>query len=397
MHRIAFRVAGGSENIRGPDFDEVLVDGTAIATLENANGPFSLDEHSLRSEALRRFRDVNVRLVVPLVTQGTLIGMLNLGPRMSETDYSSDDHKLLDGLSGNAAAAVRVALLVREHETDMREKERIENEMRVAQLIQRQLVPKDLPVLTGWKVYAYYHPAREVGGDFYDFIHLPDGRLAVVVGDVTGKGVPAALVMASTRSILRGEAPRLLSPARVLERTNDQLVNDIPPEMFVTCFCGVVDPDTGQMVYANAGHSLPFLRDEGGVTEVRATGMPLGLLPGVVYEELEMTLAPATSLVLHSDGLAEALSNTREMFGLPRMMDLIERCFEPELIISHLLDGVRSFTGENWEQDDDITLAVIHRKPAVTGASETEEDERAASRRPRLAPVADGWTAGSRR
>jgi serine phosphatase RsbU (regulator of sigma subunit) len=145
--------------------------------------------------------------VVPLVTQGELIGLLNLGERLSEQEYSADDRKLLESLAGQAAPALRVAQLVREQEAEVRRRERYEQEMRVAQLIQQNFLPKELPAKAGWDVNAFYRPAREVGGDFYDFIDLPDGRLGVVVGDVTDKGVPAALVMASTRSVLRSAGP----------------------------------------------------------------------------------------------------------------------------------------------------------------------------------------------
>src|SRR6266542_242852 len=152
-----------------------------------------------------------------------LIGLLNLGPRRSEQEYSTDDRKLLNDLAGHTAPAVRVAQLVREQEAEIRQRERIEQELRVARLIQQRFLPRQLPELPGWQVAALYRPAREVGGDFYDFIDLPDGLLGIVVGDVTDKGVPAALVMATTHSILRAEAPRLVAPSDVLTRANDLL------------------------------------------------------------------------------------------------------------------------------------------------------------------------------
>ena len=152
--------------------------------------------------------------------------------------------------------------------------------MRVATLIQQQFLPRELPQLDGWQVAAYYGPARAVGGDFYDFIPLPDGRIGIVVGDVTDKGVPAALIMARTQSVLRGEAPRLIEPSAVLQRANEILLPEMPERMFVTCLYGVLDPATGQFTYANAGHLAPYLRTADGVVELRATGMPLGLLAG---------------------------------------------------------------------------------------------------------------------
>ena len=160
-----------------------------------------------------------------------------------------------------------------------------------------------------------------MGGDFYDFIELPDGLIGLVVGDVTDKGVPAALVMATTHSILRAEAPAFVSPSKVLERANDLLVQEIPPQMFVTCLYGVLDPATGRLRYANAGHNLPMSAPDG-VVELRATGMPLGAMPDMTYEEKEATLAPGDTVLLHSDGLVEAHNREREMFGFPRLAAL---------------------------------------------------------------------------
>jgi serine phosphatase RsbU (regulator of sigma subunit) len=359
MSRIEFWVPEGRE-IRGPDFDRISLDEETTRILLDAHGPIDVDSSSAPTSALRRFAEVHIRLCVPLTVQGDLVGVLNLGPRLSETDYSSEDRKLLDDLSGHAAAAVRVALLVREKQADMSERERIHNELRVAQLIQRQLVPKDLPRPRGWKIFASYRPAREVGGDFYDFITLADGQLLIVVGDVTGKGIPAALMMASTRSIIRGEALRLVDPSRILESTNEQLLLDIPRNMFVTCLCALLDPRTGRLTYANAGHSLPYLRSANGVKEVWATGTPLGLLPEIRYESREIAIGGGETILFHSDGLAEAHNQSREMFSLARMQDVIADCSDPERLIDALLNALGSFTGEEWEQEDDITLVVVH-------------------------------------
>jgi anti-sigma regulatory factor (Ser/Thr protein kinase) len=264
---------------------------------------------------------------------------------------------------------VRVAQLVREQEAEVRQRERIEQELRVAQLIQQQFLPQELPDLPGWRVGAYYGPAREVGGDFYDFIKLPDGQVGIVVGDVTDKGVPAALVMATTHSILRAEAPRLVAPSEVLTRANELLVDEMPAHMFVTCLYAVLDPGTGRLRYANAGHNVPYVRTEGGVTELRATGMPLGLLPGMEYEEKEATLAPGEVVLLHSDGLAEAHNGEREMFGFPRVAALTGEASDGEVLIDRLLKELQEFTGPGMEQEDDITLVTLGRRPAGAAAS----------------------------
>jgi serine phosphatase RsbU (regulator of sigma subunit)/anti-sigma regulatory factor (Ser/Thr protein kinase) len=332
-----------------------------LAYFQSASGAVELEGLQLESPAREALLASGVRIVVPLVTQGELVGLLNLGPRLSEQEYSADDRKLLDALAGQAAPAVRVAQLVRQQEGQARERERIEQELRVAQLIQQQFLPHELPDLKGWHVAAYYRPAREVGGDFYDFIDLPGGRIGIVVGDVTDKGVPAALVMATTHSLMRAEAPRLVSPAKVLERVNNLLVDEMPPKMFVTCLYAVLDPQAGTIVFANAGHNLPYVGTRGGTLELRATGMPLGLMVDMAYEETRSTLKPGDSLLLHSDGLAEAHNPAGEMYGFPRLMKEMGEGRDGEALIDQLLLSLDHFVGPGWDQEDDITLVTLQR------------------------------------
>ncbi|MBI3960866.1 MAG: SpoIIE family protein phosphatase, partial [Chloroflexi bacterium] len=277
-----------------------------LAYLHNVNGPVEIARLQMDSPGLAAMKGTGVVVCVPLVSQGELIGVINLGSRRSEQEYSSDDRKLLADLATQAAPAVRVAQLVRQQQLEAVERERMAQELAVAQLVQKTLLPQSLPELDGWAIAAYYQPARAVGGDFYDFRHLPDGKLAIVIGDVTDKGVPAALVMATTRTLLRAASERLVSPGAVLERVNDLLHPDIPARMFVTCLYAVLDPATGHLLYANAGHDLPYRAGPSGVEELRARGMPLGLLPGMAYEEKETTLTPGDTLLLYSDGLVEA-------------------------------------------------------------------------------------------
>jgi serine phosphatase RsbU (regulator of sigma subunit)/anti-sigma regulatory factor (Ser/Thr protein kinase) len=332
-----------------------------LAYFTSAHGTVDLDGLELDSPALAAMRAEGTRLAVPLVSQGELIGLLRLGPRRSEQDYSYDDRKLLDDLATHAAPAIRVAQLVRQQQAELRQRERIDRELEVAQRIQRQFLPRELPDLAGWRVAAHYQPARAVGGDFYDFMELPGGQAGIVVGDVADKGVPAALVMATTHSVLRAEAPRLVSPAAVLERANDLLVDEMPPLMFATCLYAVLDLASGRLRFANAGHNLPFLQSAGDVTDLHATGMPLGLLPGMRYEEREAILHPGDRLLLHSDGLAEAHAPDREMFGFPRLAELCRAPGDGEALIDLLLAELAAFTGPAWEQEDDITLLTLQR------------------------------------
>jgi predicted ester cyclase len=243
------------------------------------------------------------------------------------------------------------------------ERERVEQELKVARHIQQASLPKEVPQLEGWQIAPYYQPAREVGGDFYDFFELRDGRLGLVVGDATGKSVPAALVMASARSMLRAVAQASeYSPGDVLSRVNDSLVIDIPPNMFVTCFYAILDPNSGDLTYANAGHDLPYLHRNGAAEELRARGMPLGLMPRMGYEEKETTLQADEATLLYSDGLVEAHDPKGEMFGFPRLKALISEHGEEDRALGDFLMGeLYSFVGEDWEQEDDITLLTLRR------------------------------------
>jgi predicted ester cyclase len=249
---------------------------------------------------------------------------------------------------------------------ETRERERLEQELEVARRIQQASLPKEVPTLEEWQINPYYQPAREVGGDFYDFLDLADGRLGVVVGDATGKGVPAALMMASTRSTLRAVAQACESPGDALRRVNDPLATDIPSNMFVTCFYAILDPKIGTLSYANAGHDLPYLWHGGDCEELRARGMPLGLMPGMSYEEKEIVLDAGETALFYSDGLVEAHDPNGEMFGFPRLRALIAEHGEERSLGEFLLEELYTFVGESWEQEDDITLLTLRRSSSLS-------------------------------
>jgi serine phosphatase RsbU (regulator of sigma subunit) len=239
------------------------------------------------------------------------------------------------------------------------EGERVAEELRVARLVQEQFLPSELPDLPGWRVATFYRSAREVGGDFYSFIALPDGRVGIAIGDVTDKGAPAALVMSATQGLLRAEAPEVESPSAVLEKLNEVLVLNTPDRMFATCQYLVLDPVTGRMRFANAGHNLPYISSDEGVFGLRATGMPLGLMPGSTYEEKDVIAPPGARLLLHSDGLAEAHNRQGEIFGFPRVVKVLENTHDEDDVIDALLGELDRFTGPEWEQEDDITLVTL--------------------------------------
>ena len=260
------------------------------------------------------------------------------------------------------------AVMEQRLEQERIERERIEQELRVARRIQQASLPKETPTLAGWQISPFYQPAREVGGDFYDFFELEDGRVGVVVGDATGKGIPAALLAEATSNMLRAVAQALdsTSPGKVLERVNETLLARIPPNMFVTCFYAILEPESGSLTYANAGHDLPYLHRNGDAEEMRARGIPLGLMPGRGYEEKKTILEAGESALFYSDGLVEAHDPKGEMFGFPRLRALIAEHAEERSLGNLLLEELYSFVGEGWEQEDDITLLTLRRSSSLS-------------------------------
>ena len=239
----------------------------------------------------------------------------------------------------------------------------MEQELRLARSIQQAFLPKEVPTQEGWQISPLYQPAREVGGDFYDFHSLSEGHLGLVVGDATGKGVPAALVMSTTLGMLRAvsQASDSSSPGEMLRRVNEALVPSIPDNMFVTCFYAILDPTSGSLRYANAGHDVPYLHRNGAAEEMRARGMPLGLMPEMEYEEREIVLDAGEAALFYSDGLVEAHHPNGEMFGFPRLQTLVAEHAENESLEEALLEELYSFVGEGWKQEDDITLLTLRR------------------------------------
>jgi serine phosphatase RsbU (regulator of sigma subunit)/anti-sigma regulatory factor (Ser/Thr protein kinase) len=404
---LAEHVAHDGQPISVPQAGEVSVPATSTTEVELADddpflayalahlGVLELDRLQLDSPALTILRADGVELVLALASEGELLGLLALGPRlagaqrlvpipgtallsllgvlipglnMSGLEYTREDRDLLGTLASQLAPAVRVAQLVRAQQAQVREHERIEQELRTAQQIQRTFLPKDIPAPPGWRLVPHYQPAREVGGDFYDFYVIEDGRLGIVLGDVTGKGIPAALVMTAARTMLRTAAQQQPAPGEVFARVNDLLCADIPTGMFVTCFYALLEPISGRLHFANAGQDLPYLRHEdGSIGELYATGMPLGLMPGTRYDEGAAMLAPGDSLLFYSDGLVEAHNPRREMFGLRRLAGLVEKRPGDQTLIAALLRELEAFTGAGWEQEDDVTLVTVQRLRQAEG------------------------------
>jgi len=356
----------GAEAINRGNFDTI----DEIYAPENAQ---KLKE--MLTEARRAFPDFHGMNVIQiaegdLVANRTILhgthlgefqGLTATGKRVTVQALSID--RVVDGKIVESWSQMDLGELFQQQlKQAVAERERVEQELEVARSIQQASLPKEVPTLEGWEIAPFYQPAREVGGDFYDFHPISEGRLGVVVGDTTGKGVPAALVMSTTCGMLQAVSRALgsSSPGEELEQVNDTLLARIQANMFVTCFYCILEPQSGRLSYANAGHDLPYLHRNGDAEELRARGMPLGLMPGMSYEEKEIVLEAGDAALFYSDGLVEAHDPEGKMFGFPRLRALVaEHGDDERSLVDFLLEELYSFVGKGWEQEDDITLLIL--------------------------------------
>jgi sigma-B regulation protein RsbU (phosphoserine phosphatase) len=238
----------------------------------------------------------------------------------------------------------------------------LQAELDVARALQIAILPATFPVKRGCDGAARMIPATTMGGDFYDFIELPDGRIGLVMADVAGKGVPAAFFMAVARTNLRDLALRYVDPSACLAQTNEVLCTQNPMDLFVTVFYAVLDPLTGVLSYANGGHSTPYLRRADGSVEVLggAGGLVLGVMPGVVYPEHTLQLLPGDRLVLYTDGVTEAFNPADEPYGTERLIAEVKAHGDAAAagLVERICRSVTLFAGAA-AQSDDITLTVL--------------------------------------
>jgi serine phosphatase RsbU (regulator of sigma subunit) len=262
---------------------------------------------------------------------------------------------------GIVLPALGIGLLLREQNAAMLERERTEQEARITNLIQQKLLPKQIPVLPGWGLAVSYLPASTGRSDFHDFLVLPDGRLMIVIGDVTERGLPAANLMAMTRATCRGAARRQLPPCEALEYANVLLCSEMAEGQHVSCAYGILDPSSGELQLANAGFCKPILNANGSGAQLRPSGAPLGIALEARYDQDEMILRTGDTIVLFSEGLINARNTRGEMFGSARLTTVMERQTEgAQQVVESLLAALKDFTGrDTWQSD--ITLIVLER------------------------------------
>jgi serine phosphatase RsbU (regulator of sigma subunit) len=271
------------------------------------------------------------------------------------------EHAIIHDLRQRNQELIQAYKELQEAQEQLIEKEKLEHELALARGIQESSLPTQLPQPEGWHVAACWQPARTVSGDFYDVLQQPQNMLRFFIADVSGKGVPAALVMATSRSVLRTLIFQDDSPARIFASANEVLFEQTPPNMFITCFLGILDLNSGHLRYANAGHNLPYKLGGTDVIELYAKGMPLGMLPGSQYDDHETILECGERIFLYSDGLVEAHSPEREMFGDPRLKQHLISLPSGSSLIEDLLSTLENFTGKTAEREDDVTFVVVER------------------------------------
>jgi serine phosphatase RsbU (regulator of sigma subunit) len=330
-----------------------------------AGSPF-VDPQSLpgASELTQRWGGDSL-LVWPLAAKGEVLGMMAVDVPGSAQRFTQRWMNILSGIAGQAAIAVENHRLMQE----AAEQERLKQELAVAHQIQVSFLPESCPEMPGWDLWSIWRSARQVGGDFYDFIPLPPGtgqptvagRLGLVIADVADKGVPAALFMALSRTLMRTMASDGRSPADAAARANDLIVADARSDLFVTLFYAILEPDSGQVTYVSAGHVPPLVvrHEDGGVEELRHPSLPLGIMAGVRYEERRFELNPGDSLVLYTDGVTEAVGGSKEMYGPERLSQVLtSHRHKPARKLAAAVDhSVSAFVGEA-AQFDDFTLVV---------------------------------------
>ncbi|NTW02729.1 MAG: SpoIIE family protein phosphatase, partial [Oscillochloris sp.] len=292
----------------------------------------------------------------PLIARGNMLGVLNIDIRSEgSARFSERDMEVARTFANHAAVALENAQLYQESVT------RIEQELEIARRIQANLFPRDLPNVAGLMMAARCIPARETGGDFYEVIDL-DARVGVMVGDVSGKSLPAAMLMAVARSTSRSEARNHETPWVVLTETNRWLVDDVPKHAFVALSYALIDPQQRQLILANGGQLSPLLRRANGETSFlhAPPALPLGIIPNTTYSQIELDLHPGDTLLFYTDGIVEAHDQARNLFGFDRLEALVSRWGHllPDDLIALILVEVNRFA-EGTPTHDDMTLVAI--------------------------------------
>lgn len=347
-------------------YGEVLLDGNAMLNQGKGIVGHSIltGEIAIVPDVREDGRYVMVRertlseITVPILREGLPLGALNL-----ESDglsaFGEEDAAVLRFFADAAAISIVKAML----HGQILEKNRMGEQMRLAQEVQARLLPAGPPVIPGYDIAEVYIPSYEVGGDYYDHLDLPGGKTGFVVADVSGKGIPAALIMATVRTLVRTLAHHAAGPCELARTLNHTLRESVASSSFVTAVYGVLDPATGRFEYVNCGHNPPIHVLAGGETvQLHSNGPLLGVIEDAVFTSGSCVLAPGDRLVMYTDGVVECQSRPDEEFGLPRLVETVLHSggLPPAGVIQKVIKATRDFTGKERYRDD-FTMVVIAR------------------------------------
>lgn len=332
-----------------------------FCVVHEKNAPEGWMESQPAIRAPQTLRDSERLLIaVPLSIQNDLLGVLLVKDRYGMQRFRVRRLEIVHGIAQQVAVALQNDML--QKETVVRE--RLETEVHLARDIQRTFIPNSLPQYQGWEVAARWETARQVGGDLYDVLELPRGRLGFLVADVSDKGMPAALFMALTRTLFRAAAAEARGPAEALRRVNDLLIPDTRQGMFVTAVYAVLDVANGSLTYSNAGHNPPlWIRGEGEPVMLTRTGMALGVIEAAEISEATIHLGSGESVLLYTDGLTEAFAPSGEIFGQDRLLDIIRRqrpASAEDLLL--VIESELSRFRDTAPLSDDLTMLAIRRQ-----------------------------------
>lgn len=305
-------------------------------------------------------------LCAAVKTEGVVYGALCVGRMGPGRPFTARDLKLGDVLASQAAIAIENSILHRSRLEEEQARFRIEEEMRLAREIQANLLPLVAPSLPGYDIACRSVPARSVGGDYYDFIPVEDGRIALCVADVSGKGIPAALLMANLQATIRSQTLAGVSPAECARRANRLLYRSTDMGRFATCFYGMLDVGSGRLTYSNAGHEYPLiLRPDGEEAALTAGGAVLGAFDDQSYEEGSVTLEPGEVLVAYSDGITDSFDRQARPFGIAGLRAVLARTRKGSAaeILEEVLAAATAHAGSDSRWDD-MTLVVVRRVEA---------------------------------
>ena len=333
-----------------------------------------VNNSALSAEERRNLMSLQPRLLLPLISKQNLLGIISLGEKRSEAPYSSNDLRLLKSVAMQTALALSNAELTSAIAVEIGRREKLNREIEIAREVQERLFPQRLPEIAGLDYFGFCRTALGVGGDYYDFLALPEGKLGIALGDVSGKGIAAALTMASLQASLRADAMRAGNDiAGLITRVNAMLYDASTEDRYATLFYAQYDPATRRLSYVNAGHCPPILlrrasknapqnsHNDGKVERLdEAGGTVVGLLPECAYEQAEVTLAPGDLLVIYTDGFSEAMNPCLEEWGETRLFDAVSACngLPAKNSIAQIMKAADAYAS-GAPQSDDMTLVIL--------------------------------------